>query len=114
MFYFYAREGVPFVGNAITDPVQPGWIWHGREHVFRSTNWGRNPVMTKQQHRVHCNVWVGDGDVDEDGTYEVPDDVCDDFKPLGDPGPTSTWPTSSTCRRRTSSTPRRTARASGS
>lgn len=87
MFYFYAAEGVPFIGNAITDPVQPGWIWHGREHVFRSTNWGRNPVMTKDQHRLHCNVWVGDGDVDEDGTYEIPDDVCDDFKPLGDPGP---------------------------
>ena len=38
MFYFYANEGVPFIGNAITDPVKPGWIWHGREHVFRSTN----------------------------------------------------------------------------
>ena len=87
MFYFYSSEGVPFIGNAITDPVKPGGIWHGREHVFRSTNWGRNPVMTKAQHRLHCNVWTGDGDVDENGTYEIPQDVCDDFKPLGDPGP---------------------------
>lgn len=87
MFYFYANEGVPFVGNAITDPIRPGWIWHGREHVFRSTNWGRNPILTKETHRLHCNVWTGDGDVDNDGTYEVPEDVCDDFAPLGDPGP---------------------------
>jgi hypothetical protein len=87
MFYFYANEGVPFIGNAITDPVHNGWIWHGREHVFRSTNYGRNPAMTKDQHRLHCNVWTGDGDVDENGTYEIPQDVCDDFRPLGDPGP---------------------------
>ncbi len=75
--------------TAITDPVTPGSIWHGREHVFRSTNWGRNPVMTKEQHRQHCSVWIGDGDVDEDGTYEpnTVDDTCDDFKALGDPGP---------------------------
>jgi hypothetical protein len=89
MFYFYATEAVPFIGNAITDPVKPGTIWHGREHVFRSTNWGRNPVLTKDKHRLHCSVWFGDGDVDEDGTYEpnTADDTCDDFKPLGDPGP---------------------------
>lgn len=89
MFYFYANEGVPFIGNAITDPVTPGSIWHGREHVFRSTNWGRNPLMTKEQHREHCSIWFGDGDVDEDGVYEpnTTDDTCDDFKTLGDPGP---------------------------
>ena len=89
MFYFYANEGVPFIGNAITDPVTPGGIWHGREHVFRSTNWGRNPTLTKEKHRQHCSIWFGDGDVDEDGSYEpnTADDTCDDFKPLGDPGP---------------------------
>jgi len=85
MFYFYSTEQVPFTGNALTDPVHNGWIWHGREHVFRSTNYGRNPAMDKNQHRLHCNVWYGDGDVDENGKYEIPQDVCDDFKPLGDP-----------------------------
>jgi hypothetical protein len=87
MFYFYGGEGVPFIGNAITDPVRPGGIWHGREHVFRSTNWGRNPVFaTKDAHRVVCNVWYGHGDVDGDGDVDTAD-VCDDFKALGDPGP---------------------------
>jgi hypothetical protein len=87
LFVFYGNEGSPFIANAITDPVTPGGIWTGREHVFRSTNWGRNPVLTKEKHRQHCSVWFGDGDIDEDGTYEPPTDLCDDFKPLGDPGP---------------------------
>ena len=87
MFVFYGGEAVPFTGNAITDPVTKGGIWHGREHVFRSTNWGRNPILTKETHRLHCNVWTGDGDVDNNGTYDPPVDLCDDFKPLGDPGP---------------------------
>ena len=87
MFVFYGGEAVPFTGNAITDPVTKGGIWHGREHVFRSTNWGRNPILTKDTHRLHCNVWTGDGDVDNNGTYEPAIDLCDDFKPLGDPGP---------------------------
>src|SRR6185295_15011754 len=63
MFVFYGNEAVPFTGNAITDPVTIGGVWHGREHVFRSTNWGRNPILTKDTHRLHCNVWYGDGDV---------------------------------------------------
>jgi hypothetical protein len=87
LFVFYGNEGVPFIGNAITDPFVQGWLWTGREHVFRSQNYGRNAVLTKETHREHCNVWTGDGDVDNDGTYEPLTDLCDDWKPLGDPGP---------------------------
>jgi len=87
LFVFYGNEQSGFIADAMTDQVTPGWIWTGREHVFRSTNWGRNPVLTKDTHRLHCNVWTGDGDVDNDGTYEALTDLCDDFKPLGDPGP---------------------------
>ncbi|HEV3478087.1 MAG TPA: hypothetical protein VG144_01410, partial [Gaiellaceae bacterium] len=73
-----AGEASPFIANAITDPVTPGWMWTGREHVFRSTNWGRNPALaTKEQHRANCNVWTG--------TFVV--FPCDDWKPLGDAGP---------------------------
>jgi hypothetical protein len=85
LFVFYGNEAAPFIANAITDPVTPGWIWTGREHVFRSTNYGRNHGITVEKHREHCNVWTGDGDIDEDGTYEPPTDLCDDFRPLGDP-----------------------------
>jgi hypothetical protein len=74
----YSSEAVPFIGNAITDPVTPGHLWTGREHVFRSTNWGRNPALaTKEAHRANCNVW--------EGTFVV--FPCDDWRPLGDPGP---------------------------
>jgi hypothetical protein len=92
MFYFYGNEQVPFIGNTITDPVHPGWIWHGREHVFRAMNWGRNQIFgppgpaSKAAHRAACNVWTGTGDVDGDNDVDLAD-VCDDFKPLGDPGP---------------------------
>ena len=77
--------GVPFIGPATNDPTRAGWLWTGREHLFRSTNYGRNPVMTKEQHQEHCNLWKGDFDVDEDGDSDT-NDVCDDWKPLGDPG----------------------------
>ena len=86
LFVFYGNEGVPFIGNAVTDPVQPGWIWTGREHVFRSKNHGINPAFPRDDVLEHCNVWTGDGDIDEDGTYEPATDLCDDFRPLGDPG----------------------------
>jgi hypothetical protein len=86
LFVFYGGEAVPFIGNAITDPVTPGWIWTGREHVFRSTNYGRNQAIDLARQRLHCNIWTGDGDIDEDGTYEPETDLCDDFQPLGDPG----------------------------
>ena len=86
LFVFYGNEGVPFIGPATTDPTHAGWIWTAREHLFRSTNYGRNPVMTKEKHREHCNIWYGDADVNESGAYEPALDICDDFKPLGDPG----------------------------
>jgi hypothetical protein len=87
LFVFYGNEGVPFIGNAITDPVRPGWLWTGREHVFRSRNYGLNPAFPRTSVIEHCNVWTGDGDVNENGTYEPPVDICDDWQPLGDPGP---------------------------
>jgi hypothetical protein len=82
----YVNELVPFIGNAITDPVTPGWMWTGREHVFRSRNYGLNPVFPREDVLEHCNVWFGDFDVDEDGKYEPFVDICDDWQPLGDPG----------------------------
>ncbi|MDH4064273.1 MAG: exo-alpha-sialidase, partial [Acidobacteriota bacterium] len=87
LFVFYGSENVPFIGNAITDPVQPGWIWHGREHVFRSGNHGLNPAFPSATVIEHCNVWTGDGDLDGSGGYEPETDICDGFRPLGDPGP---------------------------
>ena len=83
----YVNEAVPFIGNAITDPVTPGWMWTGREHVFRSRNYGLNPVFPRENVLEHCNVWFGDFDIDENGTYEELIDICDDWQPLGDPGP---------------------------
>ena len=83
----YVNEAVPFIGNAITDPLTPGWMWTGREHVFRSTNYGVNPTFGRDRVMQHCNVWFGDFDLDENGTYEPLVDICDDWKPLGDPSP---------------------------
>ena len=78
LFRFSLIETAPFIANSLTDPVQPGWLWTGREHVFRSTNYGRNPVFqTKEQHRAVCNIWSG--------TFIQ--NPCDDWKPLGDAGP---------------------------
>ena len=86
LFVFYGNEGVPFIGNAITDPVQPGWLWTGREHVFRSKNHGLNPAFPKANVLAACNVWYGSGDIDGNGSYDPNVDLCDDFRPLGDPG----------------------------
>ena len=83
----YVNEAVPFIGNATTDPVQPGWLWTAREHVFRSTNYGLNPGFDRAVVLDKCNVWFGDFDLDQDGTYEPLTDICDDWKPLGDPSP---------------------------
>ena len=86
LFVYYGNEGVPFIGNAITDPVTPGWIWTGREHVFRSRNYGLNPTFPRDDVIAACNVWTGSGDIDGNGIYEPAIDLCDDFQPLGDPG----------------------------
>jgi hypothetical protein len=87
MFVFYSGEAVPFIGNAITDPVEPGRLWHGREHVFRANNHGLNPAFPRAAVLQACNVWYGNGDVDGNGIYQPAIDICDDFRPLGDPGP---------------------------
>jgi hypothetical protein len=50
-------------------------------------NQGRNPALTKQAHRLHCNIWWGDHDVDEQNGFQPTVDVCDDWQPLGDPTP---------------------------
>jgi hypothetical protein len=86
-FVFYGSELNAFIGVANDDNTHLHWLWSAREHVFRSTNQGRNPILTKQTHREHCNVWYGDGDVDDNGVFEPAKDICDDWKPLGDPGP---------------------------
>jgi len=83
----YVNEAVPFIGNAITDPLTPGRMWTGREHVFRSTNYGVNPTFGRARVVQHCNVWNGDFDLNENGTYEPLIDICDDWTPLGDPSP---------------------------
>jgi hypothetical protein len=85
----YANEASAFIVPARTDPVTPGWLWTGREHLFRSQNYGRNPLLaTKAAHRANCNVWFGTfGDLNGNGKYDLPGDACDDWKALGNPGP---------------------------
>jgi hypothetical protein len=85
----YALEASAFIVPAESDPVHAGWLFTGREHAFRSTNYGRNPLLaTKEQHRTNCNIWDGHfADINNNGTYDLPGDACDDWKPLGDPGP---------------------------
>ena len=86
-FVFYGNELNAFRGVANDDNTVPHRLWSAREHVFRSDNQGRNPILTKETHREHCNVWYGDADVDDNGVYEPAKDICDDWQPLGDPGP---------------------------
>jgi hypothetical protein len=85
----YALEAVQFIAPAESDAAHVGWLWTGREHVFRSQNYGRNPLLaTKEQHRANCNIWDGQfADINNNGTYDLPGDACDDWKALGDPGP---------------------------
>jgi hypothetical protein len=85
----YAFEAAAFAVPAESDSLHVGWLWTGREHAFRSTNYGRNPIfVTKDQHRANCNVWNGTfSDLNSNGMYDLPGDACDDWTPLGDPGP---------------------------
>jgi hypothetical protein len=85
----YAAELSAFMVPAISDPVHAGWLYTGREHMFRSTNYGRNPVLaTKAAHRANCNIWNGTfSDLNGNGTYDLPGDRCDDWEALGDPSP---------------------------
>ena len=60
-------------------------MFTSREHVFRSLNGGVNPAFPYAKVKLHCNLWFGDGDIDENGTYQPAIDVCDDWKPIGHP-----------------------------
>jgi hypothetical protein len=90
----FALEASAFIVPAISDPVHAGYLFTGREHVFRSTNYGRNPVLaTKEAHRTNCNIWNGHfADLNNNGTYDLPGDRCDDWEPLGDPAATNASP----------------------
>jgi hypothetical protein len=85
----YSAEASAFIVPAVMDTKLAGHIFTGREHVFRSDNYGRNPFFTtKAAHRANCNIWYGVfGDLNNDHQYTMPEDACDDFKPLGDPSP---------------------------
>jgi len=87
LLQIYGTEATGFNGIATYDRVHPHWLWTSREHVFRSVNQGRNDAMTKEQHREFCNVWYGSfSDFNGNGVYDR-GDFCDDWTPLGDPGP---------------------------
>ena len=60
LFVFYGSEARRLHRRRDHRPAQPGWLWTGREHVFRSTNYGLNPAFpTWRVLREHCNVWYG-------------------------------------------------------
>jgi len=47
-----------------------------------------DPQRLKAAHRANCNIWNGHfADINNNGTYDLPGDACDDWKALGDPGP---------------------------
>jgi hypothetical protein len=82
----YNREQVAFSAPTMFHPAVSKLLFTGREHVFRSLNGGVNPNFLYTKVKQHCNTWTGDGDIDENGTYEPAIDVCDDWKAMGDPG----------------------------
>jgi hypothetical protein len=82
----YDREAVAFSAPTIFHQNVSKLMFTGREHVFRSLNGGVNPAFPYAKVKEHCNLWIGDGDIDENGVYQRPIDVCDDWKPMGDPG----------------------------
>jgi hypothetical protein len=81
----YPRELVAFIAPTLFHPKVSKLMFTGREHVFRSLNGGANPAFPYADVKEHCNVWFGDGDIDENGTYEPAIDVCDDWRPMGNP-----------------------------
>jgi hypothetical protein len=82
----YDRELSAFIAPTLFHPNVSKLMFTGREHVFRSLNGGVNPAFPYAKVKQHCNLWFGDGDINENGTYERPIDVCDDWKAMGDPG----------------------------
>ena len=82
----YNRELAAFIVPTVFHRNVSKLMFTGREHMFRSLNGGVNPTFPYAKVKQHCNLWIGDGDINENGTYERPIDVCDDWKPMGDPG----------------------------
>ena len=91
----YALEASAFIVPAVSDSAMAGWMYTGREHIFRSKNYGRNPFFgvgntqaAKDAHRANCNIWYGIfDDLNGNGVYDLPGDRCDDWEALGDPTP---------------------------
>ena len=44
-----------------------------------------NPNFAYAEVKEHCNLWTGNHDINENGVYERPVDICDDWKPMGNP-----------------------------
>ncbi|HKI24141.1 MAG TPA: Arc family DNA-binding protein [Gaiellaceae bacterium] len=82
----YPREAAAFIAPTLFHPKVSKLMFTGREHVFRSLNGGINPAFPYAEVKEHCNVWTGNGDIDESGAYVPNIDVCDDWKAMGDPG----------------------------
>ena len=82
----YNRELAAFIVPTVFHERVSKLMFTGREHVFRSLNGGVNPAFPYAKVKLHCNLWFGDGDIDENGTYQAAIDVCDDWKAMGDPG----------------------------
>jgi hypothetical protein len=82
----YPREAAAFIAPTLFHPKVSKLMFTGREHVFRSLNGGVNPAFAHAAVEEHCNVWTGDGDIDESGAYVPSIDVCDDWKAMGNAG----------------------------
>ena len=89
----HPRSLSAFIAPTLFHPKVGKLMFTGREHVFRSLNGGVNPAFPSPAVKEHCNLWIGDGDIDENGTYVPSIDVCDDWKAMGDPGTSAGSPT---------------------
>ena len=81
----YDREAVAFSAPTLFHPNVSKLMFTSREHVFRSLNGGVNPNFAYAEVKEHCNLWTGNHDINENGVYERPVDICDDWKPMGNP-----------------------------